>query len=203
MGGGQPGDIGKLVVLGNEDEEYAITDTRYSADKSGIEHVVPSKNGLAIGDKVSVIIDWDRRYKLMQIHTALHLLSTVVPLGVTGGRIDVGKGHLDFRSSDYTYDKEAIAAGINKLIDENHEVEYNFVDAAELSSNPELVKTMSVAPPATATGEVRLVKIGEADLQSCGGTHMKSTGDIQKIKVAKIKSKGKENKRVQIAFADA
>jgi misacylated tRNA(Ala) deacylase len=200
MGGGQPGDIGKIII--GSDEEIAVTDTRYNDDKSGIVHFIPSTSGINIGDKITASIDWDRRYKLMQIHTSLHLLSTVVPLGVTGGRIDVGKGHLDFRSSDYEYDKEQITEDINKLIQENLPVEYSFVDASELQTNPELVKTMSVAPPTTASGEVRLVKIGDADLQSCGGTHMKCTGDIQPIVVTKIKSKGKENKRVQIAFAE-
>ena len=153
-----------------------------------------------VGQDVVAEIDWDLRYKRMRIHTALHLLTVVLPYPVTGGAIGDGDGRLDFDLPEASADKDALARQRNALIAGDAPVSERWISDAELDANPELVKTMSVKPPRGA-GRVRLVAIGDIDLQPCGGTHVKSTGEIGTVLVTDIQKKGKQNRRVRIALA--
>ncbi len=201
MGGGQPGDVGRLALPDGGTLE--IVDTVKGAGHEDVVHV--PKAGAAppaIGTKVRAEIDWDRRYRLMRMHTCLHLLSAVIKGDVTGGQVGDGKGRLDFNLPDQSLDKEAIAREINRLIAEDHPVRPRWITDEELAAQPELVRTMSVKPP-IGTGKVRLLDIDGIDLQPCGGTHVAQTGEIDAIEVTKIENKGKMNRRVNIAFAGA
>jgi misacylated tRNA(Ala) deacylase len=155
----------------------------------------------AAGTKAIAEIDWERRHRLMRMHTCLHLLCAVVPGEVTGGQVGDGKGRLDFNLPEGGLDKEAIAAALNRLIEEDHPVRPVWITDAELAAKPELVRTMSVKPP-TGAGRVRLLEIEGVDLQPCGGTHVRRTGEIGPIQVGKIESKGRQNRRINIAFAE-
>jgi len=199
-GGGQPGDTGALRADGGT--EVVITDT--VKDRGTGEHLHVPKEGaptLAVGDTVSAEIDWDRRHRLMRMHTCLHLLCATVEGGVTGGSIGETKGRLDFDLPDTSLDKEAITARLNRLIDEDHPVGAAWVTEEELAAGPDLVRTMSVKPP-MGQGRVRLMKVEGVDLQPCGGTHVKSTGEIGHVRIGKIENKGKHNRRVNILFND-
>jgi misacylated tRNA(Ala) deacylase len=200
MGGGQPGDQGVLRLAGGG--EIAIADTRKGQGPGTIIHIPAEGAALpAAGEAVSAEIDWDRRHRLMRIHTCLHLLCTVVEFPVTGGQISDGKGRLDFDIEDAALDKEAITQAINRLVEGNHPVTSRWIDDDELVSQPDLVKTMSVAPP-TGQGQVRLLEIEGVDLQACGGTHVAATGEIGAVRVSKIENKGRHNRRVVVVFAD-
>lgn len=201
MGGGQPGDQGVLRLAGGG--EVAIADTRKGETPGTIIHIPAEGAALpAVGDAVSAEIDWERRHRLMRIHTCLHLLCSVVEFPVTGGQISDGKGRLDFDIEDAALDKEEITQAVNRLIEENHPVTSRWIDDDELASRPALVKTMSVAPP-SGQGKVRLLDIESVDLQACGGTHVAATGEIGGIRVSKIENKGRHNRRVVVVFADA
>ncbi|MFP6740451.1 MAG: alanyl-tRNA editing protein [Alphaproteobacteria bacterium] len=201
MGGGQPGDQGVLRLAGGG--EVAIADTRKGETPGTIIHIPAEGAALpAVGDAVSAEIDWERRHRLMRIHTCLHLLCSVVEFPVTGGQISDGKGRLDFDIEDAALDKEEITQAVNRLIEENHPVTSRWIDDDELASRPALVKTMSVAPP-SGQGKVRLLDIESVDLQACGGTHVAATGEIGAIRVSKIENKGRHNRRVVVVFADA
>jgi len=154
-----------------------------------------------VGAEVTQIINWPRRFGHMRIHTALHLLSVVIPLPVTGGSISEAKGRLDFDMIDPPEDKEALAQALNALIARDLEVSESWITEDELDANPGLVKTMSVQPPRGA-GRIRLIRIGEADtqidLQPCGGTHVARTGEIGKVRLGKVEKKGARNRRVYI-----
>ncbi len=197
-GGGQPGDQGVLTFDGGE---VAIVDTRKGESLDDVIHIPAEDATLpAPGAKVVAEIDWARRHRLMRIHTCLHLLCAVVDEPVTGGQIGEGKGRLDFNIPEPSLDKAAITAAVNQLIAADHPVVPRWVDDAELTSNPDLVKTMSVKPP-TGHGRVRLLAIGDdVDLQACGGTHVRSTGEIGQVAVVKIENKGRQNRRVVVAF---
>ena len=136
----------------------------------------------------------------MRIHTALHLLTTVLPYAVTGGSIGDGEGRLDFDIPDAGLDKELLTVDLNERIGRNATVSYRWIKDEELEANPGLVKTMSVKPP-MGTGRVRLVEIEGLDLQPCGGTHVHNTSEIGRIVITAIEKKGKINRRVRIAFA--
>lgn len=194
-GGGQPGDTG--VIRAADGSEIRVIDTRKG--EGGILHVTEGDAGLAAGDAVTAEIDWGRRHRLMRMHTCMHLLCAVVEGDVTGGGLGDGKGRIDFDLPNTALDKEHIAAEINRLIAEDHPVTPRWVDEAELDAHPELVRTMSVQPP-RGTGSIRLLEIGDVDLQPCGGTHVARTGEIGSIVVRKIENKGKQNRRVNIAF---
>jgi misacylated tRNA(Ala) deacylase len=201
MGGGQPGDQGVLRLAGGG--EVAIADTRKGTGPGAIVHIPAEGATLpAVGDAVSAEIDWERRHRLMRIHTCLHLLCTVVEFSVTGGQISDGKGRLDFDIEEGGLDKEEITQAINRLVEENHPVSSRWIDEDELANQPDLVKTMSVAPP-TGQGKVRLLDIDRVDLQACGGTHVAATGEIGAVRVSKIENKGRHNRRVVVVFADA
>jgi misacylated tRNA(Ala) deacylase len=197
MGGGQPGDTG--VLRNAAGAEVHITDTRKGDAPGQILHIPESETpALKSGDKV---IDWDRRYRLMRMHTCLHLLCSVVAGGVTGGSVRDGSGRLDFDLPEPTLDKEHITSELNRLISENRPVRFRWITDEEMASKPELVRTMSVKPP-SGQGRVRLVEIEGLDLQPCGGTHLASIGEIGKVRVSKIEKKGKHNRRVNVVLEE-
>lgn len=154
-----------------------------------------------IGAGVTQHLDWKRRFGHMRVHTALHLLSVVIPLPVTGGSISEEKGRLDFNMPEAPEDKEAIEAALNELVERDLPVSEEWITDAELDANPALVKTMSVAPPRGA-GRIRLIRIGggkdRVDLQPCGGTHVARTSEIGRLRVGKIEKKGRQNRRVYL-----
>lgn len=199
QGGGQPGDIGRLVR--QDGTLVPIVNTIYGEDRKSIVHV-PADGAptLSEGDTVTAILDWDKRYARMRIHTALHLLSVVLPFPVTGGAIADGEGRLDFDIQDAGLDKEKIGRDLNGLIGRDAPVTESWITDEELDANPGLVKTMSVKPP-RGSGRVRLITIEGIDLQPCGGTHVRRTGEIGSVVVTNIEKKGKQNRRVRIALA--
>lgn len=193
MGGGQPGDTGLLRTDGGE---LPVIDTRHGED-GAILHLVPPGSGLpAPGTRVQAAIDWDRRYRHMRMHTALHLLGAVLRFGVTGGNIGADRSRLDFDMEE-TVDKEAVTRALQALVDEDHRVRCRWITDEELAAQPELVRTMSVRPPQGA-GRVRLLEIEGVDLQPCGGTHLRSTGEVGRVTVAKVEKKGRRNRRVYL-----
>lgn len=200
-GGGQPGDSGEIKLA--DGRTIPIATTVYGEGRADIVHVPAEPGDLpAAGAKVECCLDWPRRYGHMRIHTALHLLSAVLPYPVTGGQVSADTGRLDFDIPDAGMaDKEEIAARLNTLISADHPVSFEWISDSELAAKPELVKTMSVKPP-MGSGRIRLVRIGtDVDLQPCGGTHVRSTGEIGRIAVTKIEKKGAKNRRVRIALA--
>ena len=197
-GGGQPGDSGRLVWGSNS---LNIT-TALKGEGGSIRLVSDKPSDLpAIGSNVEQAIDWEKRFSFMRVHTALHLLSVVIPLPVTGGSISEGKGRLDFDMAAPIEDKDALTADLNALIARDLEVSESWITDAELDANPGLVKTMSVQPP-RGSGRIRLIRIesGEAqiDLQPCGGTHVKRTSEIGPVRLGKVEKKGARNRRVYL-----
>lgn len=198
--GGQPGDRGVLTTAAGVTmpiETAVYTD----AMKTEIAHV-PAE-GLpapAVGEPVTIAIDWDLRHRRMRIHTALHLLSAVLPYAVTGGSVGDQDGRLDFDIPDAGLDKDEITQKLAAMIATDAAVTSRWITDDELTANPGLVKTMSVKPP-MGTGRVRLIEIDGLDLQPCGGTHVARTGEIGTVRVTQIEKKGKLNRRVRIAFA--
>ena len=199
-GGGQPGDTGVLRLA--DGSTVAIADTRRGGALDDIVHIPGEGASLPEpGAKVTAEIDWERRHRLMRIHTCLHLLCAAVDGPVTGGQIGEGRGRLDFDIPEATLDKAAITAALNALIADDHAVTSKWITDAELDARPDLVKTMSVQPPRGA-GKVRLLEVEGVDLQACGGTHVARTGEIGPVEVVKIEKKGRHNRRVVIAFAE-
>ena len=196
--GGQPGDGGVLRWDGQELE--IATAQKGQGDDIVLLPAAPSSLP-AVGQEVEQEIDWDRRYRHMRVHTALHLLSVVIPLPVSGGAITAEKGRLDFDMPDAPEDKDALEADLNRLIGLEMDVTTEWITDAELDAQPDLVKTMSVAPP-RGSGQIRLVRIGvgpeTADLQPCGGTHVANTAEIGRVKLGKIEKKGRQNRRVYL-----
>jgi misacylated tRNA(Ala) deacylase len=195
-GGGQPGDTGHLIAA---DQSLEVVDTLKGETPGSIRHIVPAGARLAPGTALQATLDWDRRHRLMRMHTCLHLLCKAVDGVVTGGQIGDGKGRLDFDIPEATLDKDTLTERLNLWIGEDHGVTERWIDADELDARPELVKTMSVQPPRTG-GRIRLVEIEGLDLQACGGTHVRSTGEIGRVRIAKIEKKGRLNRRVQVVF---
>lgn len=193
-GGGQPGDTGVMTYDGGE----TTIGTTILVD-GDIVHVPNEGQPLPQpGTKVQCTIDWDARHRLMRMHTAMHLLCAIVPCGVTGGQVGTDKSRLDFDVGEHTLDKEFLTAELNRLVNEDHPLQAQWITDAELDANPDLVRTMSVQPPRNA-GRIRLIKIGEqVDLQPCGGTHVARTGEIGPLRVGKIENKGARNRRVNI-----
>ncbi len=197
VGGGQPGDTGTLSWENNQAE---VINTY--CDKTGsIRHVLSENSSLpAIGQTITASINWERRYLHMRMHTGLHLLGSILQYGVTGGNISSVKSRLDFDMEE-TVDKEAVDAQLQQLIAEDHPISSTWITQEILKEQPELVRTMSVKPPET-NESIRLLKIGDIDLQPCGGTHLKSTIEVGKIKIGKVEKKGKRNRRVNIVLMD-
>ena len=193
MGGGQAGDTGTLG-------EWRVVDTRKGPGGGSVLHMLEPGASPVVGQKLQLVVDWERRYRLMRYHTALHLLGAVVKAPVTGGRIADDKAHLDFDIEMEKLVKEAIEARLQQLIASRVETKASWITDAELDARPELVKTMSVAPP-RGEGRVRLLEIPGVDLQACGGTHVKNTGEIGRLEIARIRSEGKRNKRITLVFA--
>ena len=190
-GGGQPGDTGTL--------DAAIVHDTVKGEDGTVLHLCEGELPV-VGETVTATLDWDRRFALMRMHTALHLLSVAIPLPVSGGAIGAEKSRLDFDMPEAPEDRGAIEAALNAMIEADHPVTDEWITDGELAANPGLVKTMSVQPP-TGQGRVRLVRIGDIDLQPCGGTHVASTGQIGPVRLGKIEKKGKQNRRVSIHFA--
>ena len=193
--GGQPGDIGEIETEGRK---IQVIDTVKENNK--IINIVDDIKNLEENGKIIGKINWDLRYKYMRMHTALHLLCSIVPLGVTGGQIGYEKSRLDFNDPDKLINKEELEEKINLLVEDNHTVTSEVIDSSILEEKPELVRTMSVKPPLT-DDKIRLIRIGDVDLQPCGGTHVKSTNEIGKIQIGKIENKGKMNRRVNILLS--
>src|SRR5438105_7795486 len=203
-GGGQPGDSGHLRLASGE--TIAIVDTVKGEAADEVVHIpAPGTPLPALGTEVTAEIDWERRYRLMRMHSCLHLLCAVVPGAVTGGQVSDGRGRLDFDVPGASLDKEAIAARLNELIAAGHDVTPRWIADDELTARPELVRTMSVKPPVGA-GRVRLMEIAgpdaTIDLQPCGGTHIRNTAEIGPVLIGKIENKGRQNRRINIAFAE-
>ncbi len=203
MSGGQPGDSGHLIAAGTS---YPIATTVYDTDRATIVHV-PAEATTPLpepGTPVTLELDWQRRHAHMRIHTALHLLCSLIPFPVTGGQIGAGDGRLDFDVADAgALDKLALTDQLNALVNADHDVTTRWITDAELEANPDLVRTMAVKPP-MGSGKVRLVAIGQdgqIDLQPCGGTHVRRTSEIGALAVTKIEKKGKQNRRVRVSFA--
>lgn len=197
-GGGQPGDSGRVQWNGGALDLATTVKT----DDGEVALVPAAPQALPpVGTEVEQVLDWERRYKHMRMHSALHLLSVVIPLPVTGGSIGPEKSRLDFDMPEAPEDKEALEDSLNALIDRDLAVTEDWITDEELAANPGLVKTMSVAPPRGA-GQVRLVRIGsegeQVDLQPCGGTHVARTGEIGRVRLGKIEKKGRQNRRVSL-----
>ncbi|MCV6548022.1 MAG: alanyl-tRNA editing protein [Cohaesibacter sp.] len=199
-GGGQPGDCGWLELPNGERLELAATrKDRDSGDNLHIPAEGQSLDALSEGLSVVCHLDWANRYAHMRLHTALHLLSVALPYPVTGGQIGKEEARLDFNIPDPNFTKEEVTQKLIDMIEADHAVSELWISDEDLDAQPDLVKTMSVQPPRGA-GKVRLIAIGDIDLQPCGGTHVGTTLEIGAIEVSKIENKGKQNRRVRIRF---
>lgn len=200
--GGQPGDTGFLTwTTGSAN----VVDTRKDRESGAILHVLAADSALpGAGDTVEVALDWPRRHVHMRYHTALHLICAALPgILATGNSIDTSKARIDFDLSGVEFDRDATEARLNELIAGNHDVTTQWITDEEMAAQPELVRTMSVAPP-TGAGRVRLLRIGDGvDLQPCGGTHVKNTREIGPVKIVKVENKGKQNRRLVIQLAES
>lgn len=201
-GGGQPGDSGTLEWDAGE------LDVATALKGHGDDIVLVPAEPRAmpeIGQVVSQSLDWDRRHKHMRVHSALHLLSVVIPFPVTGGNISAARGRLDFDMPEAPDDRDAIEAALAELVNTDARISEEWITDAELDANPGLVKTMSVQPPRGA-GHIRLIRIGQGldtiDLQPCGGTHVARTGEIGALRLGKIEKKGRQNRRVYLLLDD-
>lgn len=198
-GGGQPGDCG--VLTGPDGIRVRVAEAVKGEDGAVVHVLAEGAVPPPVGAAVTAEIDWERRYRLMRYHTGLHLLCAVVAAPVSGGRMAEDKAHLDFDIEMDKLDAAHIEARLNALIAADTPVEAGEISEAELDANPGLVKTMSVQPP-RGQGSVRTIHIPGVDLQPCGGTHLLRTGEVGPLKVVRIRSEGKRNKRVTIAFAE-
>ena len=191
--GGQPGDKGSLEING---EKFNVINTL--KHEKGIAHVLDQPCRVSAGE-VAGIIDCDHRYRLMRMHTSMHLLCAALPYYVTGGSIGLEKSRIDFDLGEETFEFETLNTIINEFIQHTHPISYQWITNEELDQQPELVRTLSVKPPRT-NNKIRLVKIGTIDLQPCGGTHVANTSEIGEFQFIKYESKGKMNKRVQFTL---
>jgi misacylated tRNA(Ala) deacylase len=200
-GGGQPGDRGELELPSGE--VLPVVDT-VKGEGGKILHQLATdvETQLQPGDRVLARIDWERRHKHMRMHTCMHLLCALVDAPVTGGNLNDQKGRLDFDLPESTVDKETLTAALNELIARGVDTSLEWITDEELAAQPELVKTMSVQPP-TGAGRVRLLRLGDVDLQPCGGTHVARTGEIGPVRVSKIEKKSRLNRRISVVFDEA
>lgn len=200
--GGQPGDTGTMILADGSSIEIATTVC--GADKDELVLVPASPDRLPqIGETVVVEINWDRRHKLMRMHTALHLMCASIPFPVTGGQIGEMESRLDFNMPENP-DREALTERLNALVQEKHPVSDRWIDDSVLEAQLNLIRTMSVKPP-MGSGKVRLVSIGlddGVDLQPCGGTHVRSTAEIGSLEIYKVENKGKQNRRVRVRLLE-
>lgn len=198
LGGGQPGDTGRLSIGGRD---YRVTDTRYADDRHNIVHYLDSDdlNAIQVGDAVDMEIDWERRHRLMRMHTSMHLVCSLITASATGGAVGETESRLDFDLQGQVVDKEQLTADLNALVERALPVTIGAITDAELDAKPELVRTMSVQPP-RGHGTVRTIAIEDTDYQPCGGTHVRNTAEIGELLVTKMKNKGAQNKRISIAL---
>jgi misacylated tRNA(Ala) deacylase len=198
--GGQPGDTGYLERA--DGSRIVLSPTKHGVDKSVIIHVPTEGQPVPdIGETLTLHVDWPRRYKLMRMHTACHLLSVVCPWPITGAAVGEEESRVDFDMSE-TIDKDEVTTKLMALVEENHPVFLKWITDEELAANPDIVKSKNVRPP-LGLGRVSLVCIGEnsaVDSQPCGGTHVAETQEVGEIHIAKIEKKGKENRRFRIRF---
>lgn len=200
LGGGQPGDVG--VLSRETGKPLDILDCYKERDSDALLHIV--KEGSVMpkpGETVTLTLNWQRRYRLMRMHSCMHMLCVAVPAPVTGGSISDGSGRLDFDLPDPPA-KEALEQRLNEIIQGNHPMTLSWITDQEMQQQPELIRTMSVQPPMGSGKNIRLVKFGDADLQPCGGTHVANSGEIGQVRVQSIKNKGRQNRRITIVFAD-
>jgi len=198
--GGQPGDTGALRL--DDGTVIGIIDTIKGDGPDDVIHV-PAAGGPSVeaGMGVRAEIDWERRYRHMRLHTCMHLLCAAVPYPVTGGQIAADKARLDFDTQGSPLDKNAVATRLNELVAQSATVRARWITEAELAESPQLVRTMSVKPP-SGQGQVRLLEVSDIDLQPCGGTHVGNTAEIGRVAILKVESKGRQNRRVVVGFAD-
>ena len=198
-GGGQPGDTGTLAR--EDGTVLPIVDTLKGETRGEIVHVLPAGSPVPrVGESIGLALDWERRYAHMRMHTACHLLSAVLPYPVTGGSIRRDSARLDFDMPASAADRDGIATHVNALIEAGHEVASQWIDDDAFAAREDLVRTLAVAPP-RGSGRVRLVRVADVDLQACGGTHVANTREIGPIVVPKVENKGRQNRRVLIAFS--
>lgn len=199
--GGQPGDTGRLVRQDGSVIQIAATVT--GETKEEIIHVPAAEQVFPeVGEAVQLAIDWERRLKLMRMHTACHLLSVICPFPITGASVSETDSRVDFDLPDASVTKEEVSARLMELVQEDHPVFTRWISEEELEANPDLVKSKNVRPP-KGTGRIRLVCIGDEasiDSQPCGGTHVATTGEVGEIHIGKIEKKGRENRRFRIRF---
>jgi len=199
--GGQPGDTGRF--LRPDGSDIAITATVTGETKEEIIHVPMTGAALPeVGETLKVLIDWSRRYNLMKMHTACHLLSVIYPFPITGAAVSEDDSRVDFDFPEGEYSKEEASARLMEMVEANYPVFTRWITEEELAANPGLVKSKNVRPP-SGTGRIRLVCIGDnaaIDSQPCGGTHVAATGEIGQIHIGKIEKKGRENRRFRIRF---
>jgi len=200
LGGGQPGDSGRLTINGRE---YRVIDTHYAADRHNIIHYLEDEDLSAIhaGDPVDMEIDWERRHRLMRMHTSMHLVCSLISAQATGGAVGETGSRLDFDLQGEVVDKEQLTADLNALVARAIPVSIGSINDTELDQNPELVRTMSVQPP-RGHGNVRTISIENTDYQPCGGTHVRNTAEIGELLVTSLKNKGKQNKRINLALVN-
>ncbi|MBU2711318.1 alanyl-tRNA editing protein [Zooshikella harenae] len=200
QGGGQLGDTGKVIV--GDGSQLIIVNTLKGGEIGQVVHYLQDKSCvLPVGLQVNLILDWQRRYQFMQLHTALHVLSAVLPFPVTGCQINETSARIDLACPELTLTKEEITKQLNDFCCANYVVSVEQLPEELLQKQLELVKTMSVKPPA-GVGNIRMIRIDSIDYQPCGGTHVANTGEIPALVVSNIKSKGKQNRRVTICFAE-
>ena len=200
LGGGQPGDTGTLTVRGRD---YRVTDTRFAEDRSRILHYLEDGNlsDIEPGDAVDMSIDWERRHRLMRMHTSMHLMCSLISAQATGGAVGETESRLDFDLQGQVVDKEQLTAELNRLVAQALPVSVGAITDEELDRRPELVRTMSVQPP-RGQGTVRTITIENTDYQPCGGTHVSNTAEIGELVVTGLKNKGRQNKRITLALVE-
>lgn len=199
--GGQPGDTGRLIRKNGSETGIAGTITGETKDE--IVHIpAPDAPVPDVGETLTLAIDWERRLKLMRMHTACHLLTVVCPYPITGAAVNEDDSRVDFDIPDVAFDKQAVTEQLMELVSADHPIFTRWISEADLADNPALVKSKNVRPP-SGTGRIRLVCIGDegrVDSQPCGGTHVRSTGEVGEIHIGKIEKKGRENRRFRIRF---
>ncbi len=200
LGGGQPGDTGRLSINGRD---YRVVDTRYAEDRETIIHYLQDGDcgEIEVGDAVTMEIDWERRHRLMRMHTSMHLVCSLITAQATGGAVGETESRLDFDLQGQVIDKEQLTADLNALVERALPVMIGSITDDELERNPDLVRTMSVQPP-RGQGSVRTITIENTDYQPCGGTHVRNTAEIGELVVKSLKNKGRQNKRINLALVN-
>jgi misacylated tRNA(Ala) deacylase len=200
LGGGQPGDTGVLMLDG---DEYRVTDTCFAEDRVMIVHHLNAEDLFAfnVGDRIDMVLDWERRHRLMRMHTSLHLMCHLITAQATGGSIGESESRIDFDLQGQVVDKNNLTIEMNRLIKSQLPVTIGSITEEVLAQNPGLVRTMSVQPP-KGQGSIRTVTILDTDYQPCGGTHVNNTAEIGEVIVTKIKNKGKQNKRFSLELVN-